>query len=459
MSLPPRQSGRIAARAHHSPAAAILRKFEPFFVIGEVSGGPLLIASIAALVLINTAWGSTYAHIWDAPLRLTYDGWAIAKPLSGWINDALMPLFFLIIGTEVKREFVKGSLSSVRTAALPVVGAIGGLVVPVAVYLAFNLGTQAQHGWGTVAAMDTAFSLAIVGMFATSLPPSLRATLLAFAAIDDVFGLLVIAFAYTATLQPWFLALAGAAYLGIILFLRLNWVTPILYVFLGIVVWIGILGSGVHPTIAGVAIGLLLPTNSRLSERRFAAHVQRPIDEIKKAEAAAARADDPDEEDTHHLSAQKNLGYVHEMAAATDEAAARLIRILTPWVSYVVLPLFALSNLRIHFSPDLLSDILHSNLAIGIIAGLAVGKPAGFLFATWLACRLHLARLPEGLTWRMILGIGGVAGIGFTISLFIAELAFTDETLFEEASLGVFAASVLSGLFGYAVFRSVPAKR
>lgn len=138
---------------------------------------------------------------------------------------------------------------------------------------------------------------------------------------------------------------------------------------------------------------------------------------------------------------------------------ARLIRILTPWVSYVVLPLFALSNLRIHFSPDLLSDILHSNLAIGIIAGLAVGKPVGFLFATWLACRLHLARLPEGLTWKMVLGIGGVAGIGFTISLFIAELAFANETQFEEASLGVFAASVLSGLFGYAVFRSVPTKR
>jgi NhaA family Na+:H+ antiporter len=452
MAVTSRLSGRIAARAHHSPAASIFQKIGPFFAIGQVSGGPLLIASILALVLVNSPWGAAYERVWDTPLRVSYGTHTFGLPLAQWINDALMPLFFLIIGTEVKREFVKGSLSSLRTAAFPMIGAVGGLVVPIALFLAFNHGTQTQHGWGIVAAMDTAFSLAIVGMFTTRLPGALRAVLLAFAAIDDVFGLLVIAFAYTASIAPWYLAMAGGAFAGLVLLLRINWVAPIPYVLLGLVVWIGILGSGVHPTIAGVAIGLLLPTSARLSEHRFAEAVQGPVDEVKQAQAAARETDDPHAADEHHLETQKGLGYIHEMAAATDEAAARLIRVLTPWVSYIVLPLFALSNLRIHFSAELIGEAVRSPLALGVVAALVVGKPLGFLGATWAATRLRIATLPHGVTWPMVLGIGGVAGIGFTISLFIAELAFSEKAQTEQAALGIFVASVVSALFGYAMF-------
>ncbi len=452
MAINPRLSGQVAARAHHSPAAAVLQKIEPFFAIGQVSGGPLLIATIIALVLVNSPIGADYVRLWDRPVRISYGAWSFDRPAAEWINDALMPLFFLIIGTEVKREFVKGSLSSLRTAFFPVAGAIGGLIVPVCLYLAFNIGTDTQHGWGVVAAMDTAFSLAIVAMFTSRLPPAVRAVLLAFAAIDDVFGLLVIAVAYTAAIQPWFLALAGAAYLGIVGLLWLRWVAPIPYVLLGFVVWIGVFGSGVHPTIAGVAVGLLLPTSSRLSEGRFAERVQQPIDAFKQAHAAAEQTDDPAEAEEQRESAQRRLGYIHEMAAATDEAAERLVRVLTPWVSYIVLPLFALSNVRIHFSAELMAEAVHSPLAIGTFAGLAIGKPLGFLGATWLATRWGPAALPEGVNWRMVLGIGGVAGIGFTISLFIAELAFADAVATEQASLAILAASIVSGLFGYAIF-------
>jgi NhaA family Na+:H+ antiporter len=451
MALTPRLSGQVAARAHHSPAAKLLRKIEPFFAIGQVSGGPLLLASIVALIAINSPLSADYARLWDRPLRLSYGSWAIERSVAEWVNDALMPLFFLIIGTEVKREFVKGSLASWQTAIFPVAGAIGGLVVPVGFYLAFNYGTPTQHGWGIVAAMDTAFSLAIVAMFTTRLPPAVRAVLLAFAAIDDVFGLLVIAFAYTATLHPWFLLLAAAGYGTMILLLRLRWVAPILYIACGLVVWAGVLGSGVHPTIAGVAIGLLLPTSSRLSEKRFVERVQKPVDQLKAAQAAADRADDEHEAEQHREEAQQRLGYLHEMAAATDEAAERLVRILTPWVSYIVLPLFALSNVRIHFSAELIGEAVHSPLALGIVVGLALGKPIGFLVATWAATRLGQARLPDGVTWRMVLGIGAVAGIGFTISLFIAELAFAGAELTEMAALAVLAASLISGLFGYGV--------
>ncbi len=455
MALNPRLSGRVAARAHHSPAAAILQKMEPFFAIGQVSGGPLLIATIIALVAINSPIGADYARMWDRPLRLSYGAWSVARPAAEWINDALMPLFFLIVGTEVKREFVKGSLASLRTAVFPIAGAIGGLVVPVALYVAFNHGTDAAHGWGVVAAMDTAFSLAIVAMFTTRLPMAVRAVLLAFAAIDDVFGLLVIAFAYTTSIAWGFLALAGCAYSGILALLRLRWVASVPYVLLGLVVWIGVFGSGVHPTIAGVAVGLLLPTSSRLSEAVFAKRVQDPVDRFKEAQAAAERADDPAEEEEQRDKAQRRLGYIHEMAAATDEAADRLVRLLTPWVSYVVLPLFALSNVRIHFSAELIGKAVHSPLTGGVVAGLVIGKPLGFLGASWLATKIGRAALPKDVTWPMVLGIGGVAGIGFTISLFIAELAFTDAVQTEEAALGILVASIVSGLFGYAMFWKV----
>jgi len=452
MALNPRLSGRVAARAHHSPAAAILQKIEPFFAIGQVSGGPLLIATIFALVVVNSPFGADWVRLWDRPVRLSYGAWTFGRPAAEWINDALMPLFFLIIGTEVKREFVKGSLASLQTAIFPVAGAIGGLVVPVALYLAFNYGTPTQHGWGVVAAMDTAFSLAIVAMFTTRLPPAVRAVLLAFAAIDDVFGLLVIAVAYTATIDWWFVALAAGGYLGIVGLLRLRWVSSIPYVLLGFVVWIGVFGSGIHPTIAGVAVGLLLPASSRLSEGVFAERVQRPVDQFKEAVAAAEETDDPAIEEQARDHAQQRLGYIHEMAAATDEAAERLVRVLTPWVSYLVLPLFALSNVRIHFSPELVGEALRSPLSAGVVVGLVIGKPLGFIAATGLATRMGRATLPDGVTWPMVLGIGGVAGIGFTISLFIADLAFTDVAQTEQAALGILVASILSGLLGYFIF-------
>lgn len=452
MGLAPRLSGRVEARAHHSPAARILERIGPFFAIGEVSGGPLLIASLIALIVVNSPWGADYVRLWDRPIRLSYGAWAFARPAAEWVNDLLMPLFFLIIGTEVKREFVKGSLASRKTALFPVAGAIGGLVVPVAIYLAFNWGTPTAHGWGVVAAMDTAFSLAVVAMFTTRLPPAVRAVLLAFAAIDDVFGLLVIAFAYTASVQPVFLGVAAAAYLGIVALLRLRWVASIPYVLLGAVVWIGIFGSGVHPTIAGVAVGLLLPTRSRLSHGDFAERVERPLDELRAAQSEQARAGDAAEAEEKEDAVEAKLGYIHEMVAATDEAAERLVRILTPWVSYVVLPLFALSNVRIHLSPDAIAEALHAPLSLGIVAGLAIGKPLGFMASTWIATRVLGARLPDGVTWRMVLGIGGVAGIGFTLSLFITELAFTDVAQTELASLAILCASLVSGLFGYAIF-------
>lgn len=454
MGLTPRHSGKVAAREHHTPDARILRRIEPFFAIGEVTGGPLLIATVAALLIVNSRLGAGFERFWDTPLALSHGSWTIRRGTAEWVNDALMPLFFLIIGTEVKREFVKGSLASLKTALFPVAGAIGGIIVPVLLFLAINRDADTRHAWGVVVSMDTAFSLAIVAMFTTRLPAAVRAVLLAFAAIDDLFGLLVIAIAYTAALDPRPLLLAILAYGTILGLLRLRWASTIPYVLLGMLVWVGIFGSGVHATIAGVAIGLLLPTTSRLSERRFANRVQKPVDELKEAQRALEKTDDDAVAAEHQEVAQRRLGYIHEMAAATDEAAERLVRILTPWVSYVILPLFALSHVRIHLSGDLIAEALRSPLTLGIIAGLAIGKPAGFLAATWLVTTLRVARLPDGVSWRMVLGIGGVAGIGFTLSLFIAELALSDVHVIELAGMGILIASLASGMFGLVVLWS-----
>ena len=455
MSLTPRLSGRVAARAHHSPATpAFLHRLAPFFATDQVVGGPLLVATIVALICTNSAFAHAYEAFWDKDLAISLGALRTEHPLADWVNDALLPLFFLIIGAEVKREFTKGALSTVRTAAFPLAGAIGGIVVPIAVYLAFTYGTEAAYGWGTVITSDTAFALAIIGLFATRLPTSVRAVLLAFAAIDDVGGLLVIAVAYTDALDLTALIVAIVAYAAMFGALKLRLVSPIPYVLLGLIVWGGTYVSGIHATIAGVMLGLLSPTRSRLSEHRFADRVQEPIDRFQAAVQDARQAGDgeADAEEAERMT-QKQLGYLQEMTQATDEPAERLVQMLNPWVSYVVLPLFALSAVRIHLSSDLLVDAASSVLGLGVFAGLAIGKPMGFLVATWLAVTLRLAELPEGVSWRMVLGIGALSGIGFTISLFIANLAFPDVQRTEMASLAVLIASVVSAGFGYVALR------
>ena len=457
MSLTPRLSGKLAARAHHSPvAASFLQRIAPFFASDQVVGGPLLIATVIALVCTNLPFANGYERLWDSVLELRIGSLRAAHPLADWVDEALLPLFFLIIGAEVKREFTKGALSTLRTAAFPLAGAVGGIVVPVAVYLAFNHGTDAAKGWGTVITSDTAFALAIIGMFATRLPVSIRAVLLAFAAIDDVGGLLVIAVAYPAALVLPMLVAAVIGYVAIFALLRLRVVSPIPYVLLGLIVWAGTYASGIHATIAGVMLGLLSPTEPRLSERRFADRVQEPIDRFQDAVRDSDKAGDDD--DQAALNAQKQLGSILEMTQATDEPAERLVHTLNPWVSYVVLPLFALSAVRIHFSRDLLADAAGSLLGIGVFAGLALGKPLGFVTSTWIAVKLRVAVLPDAVTWRMVLGVGALSGIGFTISLFIANLAFPDAQRTEMASLAVLAASLVSALVGYTVLRSAQAE-
>ncbi|WP_343525563.1 Na+/H+ antiporter NhaA [Sphingomonas sp.] len=451
MGLSPRLTGRVTARAHNSPSAsAFLRKVEPFFAGNEVTGGPLLLATLLALVLTNSPARDMFEDFWDSPLRIAFGVRQVSHSLAEWIDHGLLPLFFVIIGADVKRELVGGSLSQWRSAAFPLVGAIGGMLVPIGLYLAVTAGTPATAGWGTVITTDTAFGLALIALFATRLPMGVRALMLAFAAVDDVGGLLVIAFAYSDAIDPRGLITAAFALAGIIGLRRVGWVSSVPYVLLALLLWGGVLESGIHATIAGVLIGLTVPVAPRLAQGQFAQRVQRRVDDFQRAHGAAERAADGEEGQALRERAEERLGYLHEMAAATTVASSRLIEVLTPWVNYVVLPLFALSNVRIHVSADLMG-MIGSPLVTGVILGLVVGKPLGFLGFTWAASALGLARRPDQVSWPMVVGVGALAGIGFTISLFIAGLAFGDSEMREAASLGILVASVLAAAAGYAV--------
>ena len=453
MGLSPRLTGRATARAHHSPvASAFLRRIEPFFAGREVTGGPLLLATILALVLTNSPWARGYEGFWNTPVKVAFGAWQVSHPLAEWIDHALLPLFFVIVGADVKREMVVGPLGRWRTAAFPLAGAVGGMVVPVALFLLVAGGTPAEMGWGSVITTDTAFGLALIALFATSLPVGLRALMLAFAAVDDVGGLLVIALAYSDSIDPVGLAVAAGGLAGIIGLRRIGWVSSVPYVLLGTIIWGGVLESGVHATIAGVLIGLTVPVKPRLGQHDFAHRVQRRVDAFRDAHDAAEQADQGEHQEELRERAEEGLGYLHEMAAATREASSRLIELLTPWVNYIVLPLFALSNVRIHVSADLLA-MIGSPVVLGVVLGLVVGKPLGFISFTWAASALGLAQRPDQVSWPMVAGVGMLAGIGFTISLFIAGLAFGGGPLREAASLGVVIASVLAAGFGYATLR------
>jgi NhaA family Na+:H+ antiporter len=455
MTLPPRVHGKVAVRAEASPVArGFLARIAPFFAISEISGGPLLIAAVVALIATNSPWGEAFQSFWETKLSISVGKAEMAHSLSDWATNALLPVLFFSIGIEVKREFHKGLLSDWKDAAFPACGAIGGFIAPVLVYLIFNIGGPYAHGWGIVVTMDTAFTLAIVAMMGGRLPRSVLVLLLAFAAIDDIGGLLVIALVYSGDISWSFLAGAAASYGMIVLLLRLRAISSIPYVILGLMVWFFAEQSGVHPTIAGVLLGFLVPTSPRIPERQYARRVQEHVNRFQHSQKTI---EDEDAEEPERGEAKKrrevSLGVLTELSHGTYEAAERVMRTVNPWISYVVLPVFALGNAGVPLSRELVRETIASPLALGIFLGLLIGKPIGFLGGSWLGVRAGLATLPDRLTWQMVTAIGIVAGLGFTISIFVAELAFPGSgPQSEEARLAILCASSLAGVAGYLAF-------
>jgi NhaA family Na+:H+ antiporter len=413
----------------------VIRPLQAFLETEQAGGILLLLAAAAALIWANSAWSASYERLWQTELTIRAGSWSISDDLRHWVNDALMTLFFFVVGLEIKRELVTGELRERRAAALPAVAALGGMVVPALVYLTFNLGGEGESGWGIPMATDIAFALGVLAIVGRGLPPSLKAFLLTLAIVDDIGAIIVIAVFYSTGIS---LPALGVA-IGLLLlmkgFQRLQIRWTVVYVFLGMSVWLATFQSGVHATIAGVALGLLTPAVPFQRPRAVSDEARRVADET---------VDDPfpPDADAHHWL------HISGLSREAVSPLARAQHLLHPWTSYLVVPVFALANAGVALSGSALRDATMSGVTVGVVAGLVVGKVLGIGLASMVVIRTGVARVPEGVTWGHLLGVAALAGIGFTVSLFITGLAFDDPALQGSAKVGILAASILAGLLG-----------
>lgn len=402
---------RIAERA----ALAL----ERFLHVEAASGIVLLTAAALALVWANSPAAGGYHALWHLPLTLGIGEWVHVQSLHFWINDGLMTVFFLVVGMEIRREMHDGALSDLRLAALPIAAALGGVVAPALIYVAFNAAPPTHAGWAIPTATDIAFAIGVLALLGRRVPANVRVFLLALAIIDDIVAVLIIALFYSGGLELGGLAIALGG-VGLVLALRaLGAGSAWAYVLPGAVIWIGLLRLGVHPTLSGVVLGLMTPV---LPVRRRSGH------DVATAATDATRMDP---------------------RAPLDEApVTRVQRALHPWVAYGVMPLFALANAGVSLGGVDLGAPAAQSVLLGVLLGLVVGKPIGVVAVSWIAVRLGGARLPPGVTWGGVWLIGLLAGIGFTMSIFVAMLAFADAALLAAAKLGVLLASVVAACIG-----------
>ena len=441
-SLPPGTSLR-----GHRLARMLVRPVEKFLHVEASSGILLLITAVIALVWANSPWASTYEHLLHTPISLGFGEHVFTKTVHFWINEILMVLFFFVVGLEVRRELFEGELSTPRRAALPVAAALGGILVPTAIYLSLNAGSSAIHGWGVPMATDIAFAVGVLALLGRRVPAALRVLLLALAIIDDIGAILVIALFYSSGIAVIGFAIVGLGIVIVVVMQRVGLRNPFLYVAPGFLVWAGILHAGIHPTIAGVILGLLTPAVSWFGQAGFLAETDRALDSLR---SKAASLEDP----------RKFLPELKRINIARREAVPPVTRIeaaLHPWVAFGIMPLFALANAGVALGG--LSDELSAatGIALGVGLGLVVGKPLGIVAFSWLAVRLGLASLPRGSSWAGVLVVGCVAGIGFTMALFISALAFSDASMLAVAKITVLIASAIAGSIGLVVgYRFLP---
>lgn len=423
-----------------TPIERLVGPFQEFAQL-ESSGGILLICCTAlALAWANSPWSASYSHLWHTNLTFGFAGGVFSEPLHFWINDGLMAVFFLLVGLEIKRETLAGELASFKKAALPAAAAIGGMLVPAAIYVLFNHGGSGVSGWGIPMATDIAFALGVVALLGDRIPLSLRVFLAALAIADDIGAVLVIAFFYTATISTVHLAVAGLFLLALMLLNRAGAHHPAGYVILGTGLWLAFVHSGIHATVAGVLLAMTIPARRRIDGRAFLGKSEKILKEFRRAEEVGETID---------AAATKSTA-LHVLARNCDRAESPMLRFehaLAPWVSYVIMPVFALANAGVALGAGIGEKLSHP-ISLGIICGLALGKPLGVFGFSWLSNRVGLATLPVAANWRQILGVGVLAGIGFTMSLFIADLAFGSTPLLEVAKIGILVGSLVSGVVG-----------
>jgi NhaA family Na+:H+ antiporter len=430
--------------------APIDRIVTPFrmFIHSQVSSGLLLMgAALVALVWANSPWSESYTALWETHVSIHVGSLPpIEESILDWINDGLMAMFFFVVGLEIKRELLAGELASPRLAALPLVAAAGGMLLPALIYVGFNAGTPEVSGWGIPMATDIAFSMGILYLLGDRVPSGLKIFLASLAIADDLGAVIAIALFYTSEIS-YLSLLVGAALLALVAVLnRLGVRSPLVYGVFGIGgVWFAFLFSGVHPTIAGVLMAMMIPANMKIDPEKFVARGRAALDRFESTDHPAA----------HVLSNRTRQEALLELDVVTDRASTPLQRLETalhPWVSIVILPLFALANAGVVIDSGV-GGVIANPVTVGIILGLVVGKQVGVTLFAWMAVRSGVAQLPSGVRWVHVYGVSWLAGIGFTMSLFIAGLAFVDAAHLSMAKVGVLGASTFAGLVGFSILK------
>lgn len=413
------------------PIQGLTRPFVRFLHVESASGVVLAACTVIAIILANSRWADPYRTFWDQSARIGIGSHALDYPLWYWVNDGLMTIFFFVIGLEIKREVTSGELRDRRKLALPVVAAIGGALVPAAIYAALQWGGPGRRGWAIPMATDIAFVVGCLVLLGKRVPAGLRIFVLTVAIVDDILAVSVIAVFYTESITlAWILA--AAAGFGLTTLLNRLGVRPVtVYVLVGVGIWFCTLKSGVHPTIAGVLLGLLTPASAWLGSNSLLEVIDGAADTLQ------------------HGAKPERTALLHQMRLASREIVSPLERLevaLHPWVGFVIIPIFALANAGVPIAVDALVD----PVAIAVAAGLVIGKPVGIVASAWLTIRLSWSALPAGVSWPALAGAGCLAGIGFTMSLFVASLGLEGDTLLTAKS-GILTGSAISGILGLVI--------
>jgi len=442
------QHSRTKNKGNHRRLEELFgRMLSPFerFLRRTTAGGIILVGTtVFALILANSGWGDAIHRAWETTARIGIGPWQLELSVHSWVNEGLMALFFLLVGLELKREILVGELSSFREAVLPVVAAAGGMIAPALLYHVVNPDGPAAHGWGIPMATDIAFAVGILVLLAWRIPPGLIVFLTALAIADDLGAVLVIAVFYTRELVPVALGGAGGVLVVLALLNRGGIRHPLPYGLLGLLLWFMLLKSGIHPTIAGVLLAFSIParpacTLEQLDDRLGQLH-RKLREGLADGDACGSTLACP-----VLATVAENL---EENARSVQSPQQRIEHALHPWVTFGVIPLFAMSNMGIDFRSMNFLDNLYEPVTLGVMLGLVFGKFIGISGFSWAAVKLGVCNLPSGVGWRHLLGVAWLAGIGFTMSLFIGQLAFDSPVLVERARLGILAASVVSAVLG-----------
>ncbi|MBQ0005874.1 MAG: Na+/H+ antiporter NhaA [Alistipes sp.] len=423
--------------------------FQSFLQSGTAGGIILFVCSVLAILVSNVPSLTHIQEFWNITAGFSFGSFTLEMSLAKWVNEGLMAVFFFMVGLEIKREVMVGELSSPKKAMLPIFAAIGGMLMPALIYAAFNHGLPSANGWGIPMATDIAFAIAVLAILGKRCSLGLKVFLTALAIVDDLGSIVVLAIFYPShSLEMSYLLYALSAMAVLLSFNLLRWNKPLLFVIGGVVLWYLVLKSGVHSTIAGVMLAITIPSKTKINEASFYTAAERLVSRFKSASKGGADV----------FTNSEQVTVLHSLNSKVDDANPLMSRFevtLHPWVYFLIMPVFALVNAGVEFGDGVWRSEFAPQIAGGIFFGLVVGKPVGIFFFSWLACRIGIAKLPSGVKWMELFSIGMVGGIGFTMSLFIDNLAFTDTAMIDAGKAAIIITSVAAAFLGYvAVFIS-----